>query len=227
MKLKTVGRDSVEPKLDLRGKKSRFDPDKSGPHRQGQSATCRAKARRKRVRDCTPAPSHPVALIPLTVIPLTTPSHSVAPGRTQSNPVKPGQTNLEVVKNHHFVAFPLPFRKSRHLGLRYPLAFHYSPFTIHYSPFPRRAHNSLWPPFPTPQANSNLIPPSSTYFHLIPLNSTSSPPGAMLMNILNPTKLILGCPRSRIPNRPFSAPFSAIPIKANQGQSRSIKVNQG
>jgi hypothetical protein len=142
MKLKTVGRDSVEPKLDLRGKKSRFDPDKSGPHRQGQSATCRAKARRKRVRDCTPAPSHPVALIPLTVIPLTTrshplnprptPSHPVAPSQTQSNPVKPIWRWSKITTSSPSHS---PFGNQDTLAsdTRWPFTIHHSLFTIHHS----------------------------------------------------------------------------------------------
>jgi hypothetical protein len=137
LKLKTVGRDSVEPKLDLRGKKSRLDPDKSGPHRQGQSATCRTVVKRRRVAS-RQTPSHPVALLPLTIR-----SHPLKPRRTPSNPVKPGQTKLAVVKNRYFVAFPPPFGNQDTLAsnTRCPFTMRHSLFTI-----------------PSSQARSNRLP---------------------------------------------------------------------
>jgi hypothetical protein len=75
-----------------------------------------------------------------------------------SNPVKPSQTILEEVKNRYFVAFPSPFRKSRHLGFGCPLAFHYSLFTI--SPGQTQSNR-----FSTLTAHHSITPSSQFTIH--------------------------------------------------------------
>jgi hypothetical protein len=101
--------------------------------------------------------SHPVALIPLTFIPLTIRSHPLKLHRTPSPAVKPSQTG------------------SNHFPPRHPTEC-WSIVSSHHSITP-----PFQPVFPTTGCSAvprhHKIPLNSTYFHLVPLSSTSSPPG--------------------------------------------------
>jgi hypothetical protein len=68
------------------------------------------------------------------------------------------------------------------------------------------------------ESGQSAIPLGSTWFHLIPLNSTSGTPCGHAHDIAPAIKPAPICARSRPANDPFSAPFSTIPMKVNEGQ---------
>jgi hypothetical protein len=146
------------------------------------------------------------------------PSNPVKPCRTPSNPVKPGQTNLQQLKNPHCLSSPPPVGNQYTLASEAlphsPFPIHYSLFTIHYSLF--TIHYSKFTILLSLQP-FHLFPPVSTWFHLIPLNSTSGPPGGIHLNIVPTMKLAPVRPISRHGKDPFSTQFQSLSIKVNQG----------
>jgi hypothetical protein len=71
---------------------------------------------------------------------------------------------------------------------------------------------------------SQLIPHISTWFHLIPLTSTSRPRGGCVLEHRSHHKTRPSSPHFALQKGPV---FNPVSIPFNQGQSRSIKANQG